>query len=349
MPLTNLNDLVDLQPQTIQDFVRQLAYPQFELDEFFPELLVNDNIFRFDKTVIAQEPALEYRAWDSEAPVGDRQGVARGTAELPPLAKKKLMTEEQRLKLRAIERSDWSAYIDQIYADLDNLVSGTYARWEIDRGALLSTGQLNVTGANGWIVNVNYGVPGGNIVTASTLWSDIANADIINNLKTWVTAYKTQNRGLAPGLILISEAVMGYMLRNNALRASMYFGSPNSGPSLLREADILEEFRANGLPPFRVINSQATKADGTTDFVLPQNKIVMLPPTGTNIGYTAKGVTGAALDMVSNGTIKLNEAPGIIGLTWAEDDPAQRWNMVDACGMPVLANPSLLFIGTVAA
>jgi hypothetical protein len=347
--LTNLNDLVDLQPQTIQNFVRQLEYPQFELGEFFPDLPVNDNIFRFDKTIIAQEPALQYRAWDTEAEIGDRQGVARGTAELPPLAKKKLMTEEQRLRQRAIERSDWSAYIDQIYNDLDNLVAGTQARWEIDRGALLSTGQLNVVGEGGWTVNVNYGVPGGNIVTAGTYWSDIANADIIANLKTWVAAYKLANRGLAPGLILIGETVMGYMLRNNALRASMYFGAPNSGPSVLRVQDLQEEFRANGLPPFRVINSQATNASGTTDYVLPQNKIIMLPPQGINIGYTAKGVTGSALDLVQAGTIKLNEAPGIVGLTWAQNDPAQRWNMVDACGMPVLANPSLLFIAQVAA
>lgn len=348
MPLTNLNDLVDLQPQAINDFVRTLEYPQFELAEFFPELFIRDNIFRFDKSVIAQEPALEYRSWDSEAPIGDRQGVARGTAELPPLAKKKLMTEEQRIKLRAMETGDWSEYVDQIYDDLNNLVSGVYARWEIDSGSLLSTGQLNVVGHSGWTININYGVPGGNIVTAGTLWSDVANADIISNLKTWVAAYKAQNKGLVPGLILISETVMGYMLRNNALRATMYYGAPNTGPATLREQSVQEEFRANGLPPFRVINSQATKPDGTVDYVLPQNKIIMLPPNGTDVGRTAKGVTGSALDMVANGTLKINESPGIVGLSWAKDDPAQRWNMVDACGMPVLSNPNLLFIATVA-
>lgn len=348
MTLTNLNDIPDLAPQTIQDFVRKLEYPQFQLAEYFPDLLINNNIYRFDKTTLVNEPAVEYRSWDAETPIGSRQGVARGTAELPPLGKKKLMTEEQTLKLQAIQANgDWSAYIDQIYADLDNLNSGLAARWEIDRGALLSTGALTVKAASGWQVSVDYGVPNGNIVTAGTLWSSISTADPIGNLKTWVSAYKAQNRGLAPGEILISDTVQGYLLRNDKLRASMYYGS--SAPTTLRLADVQNEFAAQGLPPFRVIDSQATKPDGTTDYVLPQNKIIMLPPRGTNIGYTAKGVTGSALNMVRAGTMKLNEAPGVVGLTWEENDPAQRWNMIDACGMPVLSNPNLLFIATVAA
>jgi len=79
----------------------------------------------------------QYRAWDTEAPIGDRQGVPRGLFLLPPLSKKKILTEEQSLKLRAIELNDWSAYIGQIYNDLANLTDGLQARWEIDRGALL--------------------------------------------------------------------------------------------------------------------------------------------------------------------------------------------------------------------
>jgi hypothetical protein len=55
------------------------------------------------------------------------------------------LTEEQSLKLRAIELNDWSAYVGQIYNDLANLTDGVQARWEIDRGALLNTGALTVT------------------------------------------------------------------------------------------------------------------------------------------------------------------------------------------------------------
>jgi hypothetical protein len=96
-----------------------------------------------------------------------------------------------------------------------------------------------------------------------------------------------------------------------------------------------------------VITSQATNAAGTTAPVFPQNKVVFLPPGG-KAGVTSKGVTGSATGLLASGTIKLNEAPGIVGLTWDENDPARRFNMIDACGMPMLGNPNLIFIAQVA-
>jgi hypothetical protein len=348
MPLTNVNDLAELNPQTLIGFVRNLEYPGYELAEFFPDDFVQGNIAQFDKTQLAQEPAVQYRAWDTEAPIGDRQGIQRGFVQLPPLSKKKLLTEEQSLKLRAIELQDWSAYTRQIYDDLSNLTDGVQARWEIDRGALLNTGALTVTGVDGWTVSVDYGVPSGNKPTAGVLWSNTASADIISDLMTWRGTYRTLNRGLSPGLILIGEAVLPYLLQNAALRASMYYGAPNTGPSVLKFADIQNELAAHGLPPIRVITSQATESNGTTAPVFPQNKVVFLPPGG-KAGVTSKGVTGAATGLLASGTLKLNEAPGIVGLTWEENDPARRFNLIDACGMPMLGNPNLIFIAQVAA
>jgi hypothetical protein len=94
MPLTNVNDLAELNPQTLVNFVRNLEYPGYELAEFFPDDLVQGNIAQFHKTQLAQEPAVQYRAWDTEAPIGDRQGVPRGLFLLPPLSRKKILTEE---------------------------------------------------------------------------------------------------------------------------------------------------------------------------------------------------------------------------------------------------------------
>lgn len=343
---TSINDL--RVPELITNYVRALEYPQYQLDEYFPEKLVRTNFYQWDKTQLLQEPAVSYRPPDVESPLGARQGVQRGMVELPLLGKKKLMTEEMKLKRLALETGDYTDYLAQIEDDLTNLTQGVQGRWEIDRGTLLSTGALTVKGVDGFTVSVDYSVPGGNIVSAGTAWSDTANADIIANVRTWQTAYRAANRGLSPGLMLIGESVLTYILKNSALRSLMYYGAPNTGPSTLRVNDVQAELQANGLPPFRVITSQATDENGTTSTVFPQNKVIFLPPTGTPVGYTAKGVTGSALDMVDKRAIRLQEAPGIVGLTWEESDPARRFNMVDACGMPVLSNPNLLFIATVA-
>jgi hypothetical protein len=37
MQLTNVNDLAELNPQTLVNFVRNLEYPGYELAEFFPQ------------------------------------------------------------------------------------------------------------------------------------------------------------------------------------------------------------------------------------------------------------------------------------------------------------------------
>lgn len=347
MANVNINDLVT--PQLIQGFVRNLEYPGFELSPYFPDETVQGFTYRYDTTQLSAEPAIGYRAWDTEAPIRDRQGVTRASQELPPLSAKKLMTEEQYLKYQALQTGDWSAYIEQIYNDLENLVGGIQSQWELNRGTLLSTGSLTINDDRGnAIATLNYNVPGGNIVTAGTLWSSTGNADPISDLTTWVATYKAANRGMAPGEILISETIAGYLVRNVAI-ASALFPVSGSAPTVVARDSVNAYFQANGLPPFRVISAQATKNDGTVDYVLPQNKVIFVPPRGINVGRTVKGVTASATGLVNSGTLSLAEAPGIVGLTWEQDDPARRFNMVDACGMPVLTQPSMLFIATVGA
>lgn len=49
MPLTNVNDLAELNPQTLVGFVRNLEYPGYELAEFFPDDFVQGNIAQFER------------------------------------------------------------------------------------------------------------------------------------------------------------------------------------------------------------------------------------------------------------------------------------------------------------
>lgn len=342
---TSINDLP--QPAELTAFARSLIFANYELEEFLPEIGWQGTSYRFNTTELGQAPAVRYRAWDTEAPISDRPGVTRSTQELPPLAEKKILTEEEFLKLEAMKTGDWSAVITQIYNDIENLVEGVKARWELDRGELLGSGALTVRYPKTQ-ETVTYPVPAGNKPTATTLWSDVATADIVTQLKAFVTAYKVENRGLAPGVILIPDAVAGLMMRNQALRSLIYHVSGSTAPSTTSFDRIQDELRAHSLPPMRVINSQATDTDGTYKYVLPQNKIVLLP-AGRPVGATVKGTTGAALGLVQENTLELSDAPGIVAMSWDSNDPPRRFNMVDACGMPVLSSAKQLFIAQVLA
>lgn len=354
--MPNLNDLIT--PAEIVGYIRAIETPDLDvLSRFLPVQERPDNMWRWDETALVDEPAIDYRAPDTELPFGARQGVKRAETELPFLGKKKLLTEEQKLRLDAISRNgDYGRVVAQIYDDIYWLVRGVKARWELDRGSLLSTGSLTVkslardgSGTVDYAQTFNYNVPGGNIVTASTAWTDTANADIVANFLGWTQAYKDANNGMAPGAWIINTTILNLMLRSSAMRSMLYFGAPNSGPSVLPRAALEAELQAHGIAPLVVLDGKVTNSSGTLTSTLAQNKVIGVPPEGANLGATAVGVTATATGMVESGTLTFDEAPGITGWSKDENDPPRRFNAVDAAGMPGLANPSQLFIATVSA
>src|SRR4051812_12980787 len=117
----------------VTDYVRLLQFPQFLLDRYFPEEKITGIQYRWNTTPLYQEPAITYRAWDVETPIGSRPGVQRASAELPPLGKKKTMTEEPTIRLEPLQSGEWGPYVQPAFDDLATLTEGAHARWEMDR------------------------------------------------------------------------------------------------------------------------------------------------------------------------------------------------------------------------
>jgi hypothetical protein len=357
MTTQTLATLEDLNNKAfVTDFVRLLQFPQFTLGQFFPDEKIAGIQYRWNSTSLYQEPAITYKAWDTETTIGSRPGVSRKSAELPPLGKKKIMTEEHTIRLEALQTGEWGPYVATAFDDITNLTEGAHARWEFDRATLLSTGALTVSGpSNGtspaWTQSISYGVPGGNIVTASPLWTSTSTADPLLDFETWCAAYAILNRGLRPGVCLISRAIAANILRNAALRALLYYGAPNTGPSVLPLGAVNEELAARNLPRLVIVDEQATASDGTFGYVLPQNKAILLPDpaTGLFVGRTVQGITAEALGMVPAGSNVSIDNAGLVGSSWMNPggDPPVRFNKVNGTGMPVISNPNLLMIATV--
>lgn len=338
----------------VTDYVRGLVFPEFELAEFFPELRFEGIEWEWDKTNSYQEPAISYRAWDAPVSIGKRPGVAKASQEMLPLGKKKILTEEHKIREQAIERNNWGGLVRTSLNDLEDLTQGVHSRWELDRAQLMSTGILTLRGPHNGVdyefsIDIDYSVPTDNKPTASPLWSSLSTADPISDLLAWQKIWRNANKKLRPGVILLSETVLGYLLRNDAIRASLYFGGANTAPSVMTEQLIRNEFQAQGLPPFRVIDEQLTDQLGNYVDALPQNKIIMLPSAATPLGHTVHGRTAEALGMIEQGIIQFEDGAGIVGSSWDSDgDPPQRFNKVSAVGFPVITDPNRVLIGTVA-
>src|SRR4051794_7143461 len=216
-----VNDRVN--PTTIQNFLRELEFPEFEVArDFFPEKLIQGITFRYDTTQLARPPAVEYRSWDAEAPIGSRQGVTRASQELPPLAKKIPLTEEQYIRYQSAVTDNWTPFIDQIFDDLQNLVEGVFTQWELNAGSLLSTGAVTLPASNGaWSETLTYPVPSGNFITPSTPWTTVATADPLADLLGGVAQFRLTNRNQVPGVMLISERIAGLLVRNVAIQNTL--------------------------------------------------------------------------------------------------------------------------------
>lgn len=338
MPL--IYDMVD--PQELLGFVRSLAFPNFTLDQFLPNRPIDDLEYRFMKADLVDQDMAPFRAWDTEAPIGKRQGLSRVTGELPPLSKKIRLGEEERLRLRALESGNQAPLIAQIYDDAASMTRAVQARIEKARGEALYDGKV-VINENSMQATVDFNIPAGNRVAPATLWSVTATATPVTDVRTWVEAYVALN-GIAPGVALTSTRVVSNLMKNAEIRTLA--GSLAGTPAMVTPETVGAVFAAYGLPPFVTYDTQV-RVDGVSTRVIPDDRVVFLPPAGEPLGQTFYGVTAEALELRSEGKIVATQAPGVVAVLEKTFDPVATWTKAAAIALPVIANPGLIITADV--
>lgn len=343
-------DLAD--PQELQGFVRGVQQEQernvFVLAQFLP----NDNIdgidWRVTKGELRDQDAAVVRSWDTPAPIGDRQGISRIMGELPPISKKMRLGEEERLRLRMLERAgDASEIISKIFDDVSNLGRSVAARVELFRGEVLETGEINID-ENGVEQSVDFGRKTEFDAAANTLagadkWSDHTGSDPVENLITWTAAYRDEN-GIDPALGLTSTAVINHLLRNDAIRALA--ATVAGAPQLVTRVHLAQVLSAFGLPPLVAYDTKV-RVNGTQVPVISADKVILLPPSNEPLGRTFFGTTAEAIELQGAQQISADQAPGLTAVVEKTFDPVSTWTKVSAIALPTLVNPNLTFVAGV--
>src|SRR5690606_9897113 len=201
-------DLAD--PQELQGFVRAIQNEQeqnrFVLSQFLPNDNIDDIEYRVVRGTLQDQDAALIRAWDTESPIGSRQGVSRIMGELPPISKKIRLGEEERLRRRALERNDNSGLVDAIYNDAANMARAVAARIEMLRGEALYSGQININ-ENGVVQTVDFGRDASHEEAPAILWSDTATSVPVSDENAWMETYNDTNSTL-PGVALASTRII---------------------------------------------------------------------------------------------------------------------------------------------
>jgi Phage major capsid protein E len=317
-----------------------LTVNQFTLSRWLPNRQIDDLMYRFTRGGDGLTEAATYRSYDTESPIGARPGISRVTGELPPISRKIRLGEYDRLRQR---RAD-SAVRDAILDDATRMVRAVAARLEMARGEALYTGKVSLN-ENGVIATVDFGRKAGHTVTASTPWSTTATATPVADLLSWQQTY-TDDNGEPPGVILTSQKVVGYLLRNTDIRGLL--AANGVTPSIATRTGLASILQAYGLPPIETYDAQV-KVNGSATRVIPDDRVLLLPAPGpaTDLGATLLGTTAESMEP-EYGLDNEADQPGIVAGAYSTKDPVAVWTKAAAIGLPVLVNPDLTFCADVA-
>lgn len=331
-------DLAD--PQELVGYVRGVQIEEernrFVLAQFLPNVNIDEIEWRITTGSFQMPDAAKIRAWDTESPIGGRQGLQRLMGELPPISKKMRLGEEERLRKRALERGNNSQLVDAIYNDAENLTKGVLARVEMLRGEVLQKGTITIN-ENGVVQTIDFGRAAGNTTAAATKWD--STGDPIADLRAWVQAYIDLN-GVTPAFILTSTKVISAMLLNAAVRGMVNVGL--GAPSIVTIQTVQAILQSFGLPPLVPYDTQV-RVDGTLTKVISEKNIILMPPSTEPLGSTFFGTTAESLELQEAQAIAGADAPGLVATVHKLDDPVSIWTKVAGIALPVLANPDLTF------
>ncbi len=296
-----------------------------------------------------QLPAMAmFHSFDTEAQKAVRVPIDTHNIEKGLIKEKINQSERMRALLRAGVQGDDQLY-DYVLRDGFNLAENVLTRTKVAKNELLATGKITIK-ENNLDLTVDYGVASGQ----TTLTLDLgASADAAEGIEAIVAAARAA--GVTLTGMYTSSAVLTKMRKNLALQ-KIINGNTGAGALIRRSAlvDFLgEEFGlttvlTNDLTYAydRKLASNGTVTQSTTRY-FPANKVTFFAQTaggkiGTGLWGDSPELDVSALQKVSGSEV----SPYIAISQWTENDPAVLWTKASALFMPVLYNPSSLWIAT---
>ena len=337
-------DLAD--PQELTGYVRgvqmEMEKNTFTLSQILPNDNIDDIEYRYMKGQFRDQDAASVRAWDTESPIGSRQGVSRVMGELPPISKKMRLGEEERLRKRALETGSNAGLINAIYDDAGNMARAVAARVELLRGEALEDGQIAIN-ENGVVQTVSFGRNAAHdpaALSGTAKWDDHTNSTPIQNIQAWQNTYVSTN-GIKPAAILTSTDIIGDLLLNSQIRSLA--ASLSGTPAMVTLDTVRAALSAFGLPPIYTYDTKV-RVNGSQDNVLDPTKVFFIPPKSEPLGKTFFGTTAESLELAGAKQIANDQCPGMVAVVDKTFDPVGIWTKAVAIALPVLANPDLTFV-----
>lgn len=340
-------DFADARALTVETRAAASArIAESDLARFLPDTNRDTLQYEFNANAGGTVPSAQFRAFDTEAPFGSETHGFSYMGKLPAASQKLMVGELQQLTLGGGNRSAAIREALLEKARYNGIALGT--RSVIARGQALETGKVELSGENGLTFSVDFLRPASHTVTAAKVWTDIT-ADVIGDLQAWNAVYRLSNGGDA-GTIVLSSKVLAGLAKNTSIISAAYPGVTGVGriaPAAVRQ--VLADY---GFANVIVNDDQAMQVDGSTQRVVSENVVLLLPGqanslAGGSLGQTLWGVPAEAQQTEYG--IGASDQAGIFGGAFRRTDPEGIFVLSSSIFLPVLTNAKATFAATVAA
>jgi hypothetical protein len=262
------------------------------------------------------EAAASVIARGSAAPLRSRQGLEKLSGEIPAIAEKFVMREEDYrnfMMLQAMPVSDQTKkqqLLDLLFADVKKTGDSLMKRLDIMALEAISTGAISLdidNNPDGMVLAnpVDLLMPSGNRTNAAVNWNTSATATPITDIENAVAYQKS--RGVVLEKALMSDAAWQKFRKATEVKEYLgaFLGKANN--KLIPTLDLVNEFlRANRLPFIEIVDAYVgIEKDGVVGNIRPFSD--------TNVSFVPAGKLG-----VIKNAIAIEEMRPVTGVSYAK-------------------------------
>lgn len=342
--MSSVAEYKEFQPENVIGYVRALPPPLAHIGTgILPMRTVDDMKVVWD-IVNVKVTAGHLLTLGSEIPMDGPASIQEISQSLTKIGKKRMIDEEEKAKLFRPRpgTKDLASGEDYVYNVLRLLSEGVDDRIEEMRWKALSVGTYTYN-KYGIKVSVDWGIPAENKKTADPKWSDLDDADILDDINTWNEILIDATGGPA-FVAFCSSKVLGYMLQNAKIRNLLGYAYTGKAAPFPTRSQI-ETFLLNGEGlPIKVFDAKFNEENeagvSTLTRFLADDRFVMLA--------SASGLSPFGLGSVLDGPVPDNGMrSGKYADFYIEREPYREVARCIQFAFPAIYVPSAILIGTV--
>ena len=284
-------------------------------------------------------------AFDARATLRDRVGLESLKTDMPFFKESMLVKEKDRQDLLTMLQTGNDEYINmvtqKIFDDEKTLLDGSVSQEERLRMQLLTQGKIAVSD-NGVALEYDYGMPEGNKIFPTKIWSD-ATANIGKDIVNWMLEAKKKGASLTR--VLTNTSTIINLMDNTAISKEVL--SNQNGTGVVTPSMIGQWMKAKFNLTLLLNDNVFVDEEGATKQYVPDGMFTLLPDGA--LGQTVFGTTPEEADLMSGATDAVVSIvnTGVAITTMKKTDPVNVETKVSMITLPSFEAIDKVFIADV--